>query len=52
MINKQPENDNFKVLRVMFEVMGGNLQNIGVKQPKQAKFGHQSTPKFNMRVHF
>ena len=31
-INKQLEDENFKVLSVMFEVMSGNLQNIGVKQ--------------------
>mgnify|MGYP001804420726 CR=1 FL=1 len=39
-INKQLEDKNFKVLSVMFEVMSGNLQNIGVKQLKLTKFGH------------
>ena len=51
-INKQSENDHVKALCVIFEVMSGNLQNIGVKQLKQTKFGHLSTPKFDTRVHF
>ena len=32
-INKQSDNKHLKV-------MSGNLQNIGVKQLKQTKFGH------------
>ena len=51
MINKQPEKYNFKVLCVIFEVMSGNLQNIGVKQLKQTKFGHFSTPKLDTLEH-
>ena len=51
MINKQSENDHFKVLCFIFEVMSCNLQNIGVKQLKQIKSGHLSTPKFDTRVH-
>ena len=51
-INKQTEDDHFKVLCVIFEVMGGNLQKIEVKQLNQTEFGHLSTPKFNTRVHF
>ena len=39
-INKQSEDKHFKVLSVIFEVMSVNLQNIGVKQLKQTKFGH------------
>ena len=39
-INKQSEDNHFKVLCVIFEVKNGNLQNIGVKQIKQTKFGH------------
>ena len=39
-INKQSEDKHFKVLSVIFEVMSGNLRNIGVKQLKQTKFGH------------
>ena len=50
-INKQTENDHFKVLCVIFEVMSGNLQNIEVKQLNQTEFGHLSTPKFDTRVH-
>ena len=52
MIKKQPENDHFKVLRAIFEEMSVNLQNVGIKQLKQTKFGHLSTPKFDTRVHF
>ena len=33
-INKQSEDNHFKVLCVIFEVMGGNLQNMEVKQLK------------------
>ena len=44
----QPENDHSKILRATFEVMSGNLQNIGVKQLKQTKFGHLSTPMFDI----
>ena len=51
-INKQTEDDHFKVLCVIFEVMGVNLQNIEVKQLSQTEFGHLSTPKFDTRVHF
>ena len=51
-INKQSEDNHFKVLCVIFEVMSGNLQNIEVKQLIQTKFGHLSTPKFDTRVHF
>ena len=51
-INKQSENDHFKVLCVISEVMSGNLQNIEVKQLKKDQFEHLSTPKFDMRVHF
>ena len=51
-INKQSENDHFKVLCVIFEVMSGNLQNIEVKQLKKDQFEHLSTPKFDTRVHF
>ena len=51
-INKQSEDKLFKVLSVIFEVMSGNLQNIWVKQLKQTKFGHYSTPEFNTPVHF
>ena len=51
-INKQTEDNHFKVLCVIFEVMGGNQQSIEVKQPNQTKFGHLSTPKFDTRVHF
>ena len=29
-INKQSENNHFKVFSVIFEVLNGNLQNIGV----------------------
>ena len=39
-INKRSENDQFKVLCVIFEEMSGNIQNIGGKQLKQIKFGH------------
>ena len=39
-INKQSEDNHFKVLCVIFEVKNGNLQNTGVKQIKQTKFGH------------
>ena len=51
-INKQSENDHFKVLCMILEVMSGNLQNIEVKQLKKDQFEHLSTPKFDMRVHF
>ena len=50
-INKQSENDHFKVLCLILEVMSCNLQNIGVKQLKQIKSGHLSTPKFDTQVH-
>ena len=50
-IYKQPENDHFKVKCVIFEVIGGNLQNLGVKQLKQTKFGHFSTPKLDTLAH-
>ena len=39
-INKQSEDDHFKVLCVIFKIMGGNQQNIEVKQLNQTKFGH------------
>ena len=42
-INKQTEDDHFKFLCGIFEVMGGNLQNIEVKQLNQTEFGHLST---------
>ena len=51
-INKQTEDDHFKVLCVIFEVMGGNLQNIEVKQLNQTEFGNLFTPKFDTRLHF
>mgnify|MGYP001797884716 CR=1 FL=1 len=51
-INKQSEDDHFKVLCVIFEVMSGNLQNIEVKQLNQTEFGHLFTPKFDTRLHF
>ena len=51
-INKQTEDDHFKVLCVIFEVMGGNLQNLEVKQLNQTEFGHLSTPKFDTRLNF
>ena len=50
-INKQLEDDHFKVLCVILEVMSCNLQNIGVKQLKQTKFGYMSTQKFYTWVH-
>ena len=49
-INKQLEDDHFKVLCVILEVMSFNLQKVGVKQLKQTKFGYFSTPKFYTRV--
>ena len=51
-INKQAEDNHFKVLCVIFEVMGGNLQKIEVIQLNQTEFGHLSIPKFDTRVHF
>ena len=48
-INKQTDDDHFKVLCVIFEVMGGNLQNIEVNQ---TKFGYLAIPKFDTQVHF
>ena len=51
-INKQTEDDHFKVLCVIFEVMGGNLQNIEVKQLNQMEFNHLFTSKFDRRLHF
>ena len=51
-INKQTEDDHFKVLCVIFEVMGGNLQNIEIKQLNQTEFDHLFTPKFDTRLHF
>mgnify|MGYP001803487993 CR=1 FL=1 len=41
-INKQSEANHFKVI---FEVVSGDLQNIGVKLLNQTKFCHLSTPK-------
>ena len=34
-INKRSENDQFKVLCVIFEEMSGNIQNIGGKTDKK-----------------
>ena len=51
-INKQSENDHFKVLCFILEVMSCNLQNIGVKRLKQIKCEHLSTPKSDAQVHF
>ena len=51
-INKQSENAPFKVLCVIFEEMSDNIQNIGVKQLKQTKFGHLFYPKVWNAVHF
>ena len=39
-INKQSEKRSLQGLCVILEVMIGNLQNVGVKQLKQTKFGH------------
>ena len=51
-INKQTEDDHFKVLCLIFGVMGGNLQNIEVKQFDQTEYGHLLTQKFDTRLHF
>ena len=51
-INKRSENDQFKVLCVIFEEMSGNIQNIGVKQLKQIKLGHLFTQKLDTRCIF
>ena len=48
-INKQTEDDHFKVLCVIFEVIGGNLQNIEVNQ---TKLGYLAIPKFDTQMHF
>ena len=50
--NKQTEDNHFKILCVIFEVTGGNLKKLEVKQLNQMEFGHLSSPKFDTRVHF
>ena len=43
---------SFGVSVINKQVMSGNLLKLGVKQLKQTKFGHSSTPKVNTRCIF